>query len=233
VGKRYLARVVAKLLYGTSAIEVFDCDRLTANSLVGTKQHEGALLETVRESPCTLLLFEHVERASRDVAEALAGLMTSGQWRPPGAEKKLSFQEVTVVLTTTEASDALEALSAADLGEAAFRARAVETLGELTSIDPQIVSAVTDISVCSRPSDRTKCEVVALLMKQECRDHGIELASVDPEIIAAQVCGLDKGDGFGLAPPRVKQFLRAPLVAASVERPPTLALRLRRPRTHL
>ena len=44
VGKRYLMRVIAKLLYGSSTIEVFDCERLTAATLIGTKDRDGVLL---------------------------------------------------------------------------------------------------------------------------------------------------------------------------------------------
>jgi len=229
VGKRYLTRVIAKLLYGTSGVEVFDCERLTAKALTGTKGGEGPLLETVRDKPCTLLLFENVEHASRDVASVLTELLTTGHLRQPGAETTVSFVDATVVLTTAQASDALEALASEGLGEVAFHAQSVETLGAETGIDQGLLHAVTEVCVCRRPGDRTKCEVVALLMQKECRDHGIQLSNVDPEIIATQVLQLDEGDGFGLAPQRIKKLLRKPLVAASPERPPTLALRVRQP----
>ncbi|MCA9259565.1 MAG: hypothetical protein KDA61_10220, partial [Planctomycetales bacterium] len=78
---------------------------------------------------------------------------------------------------------------------------------------------------------RVKAEVVALLMKKECSDHGIELSNVDPEILAMQVIQLDDASGFRLAPQRVKKLLRKPLVAAALERPPSLSLRVRTPET--
>ena len=93
------------------------------------------------------------------------------------------------------------------------------------------LSAVTDICYCEPPTDRVKAEVVALLMKKECRDHGIELSNVDPEILATQVIQLDDASGFRLAPQRVKKLLRKPLVAAAPERPPSLSLRVRTPAT--
>ena len=150
--------------------------------------------------------------------------MTTGSLRQPGAKSKTSFIDATVVLTTTEANESLERFFVT--GDTLFHRRAIERLSEETSIDPQLLSAVSDICVCTWPSDRTKSEVVALLMQRECHEHGIQLASVDPEIIATQVLQLE--DGFGLAPQRIKKLLHKPLVAAAPERPPTLAFRVRR-----
>ena len=118
VGKRHLLRVIAKLLYGNSAIEVFDCERLRVDSLIGTKDRDGVLLETVRKSPCTLLLFENTERASQDVASVLVELMTTGHLKQPGATEKVSFADTTVAVSTTKACGSLEALANAGLGEA-------------------------------------------------------------------------------------------------------------------
>lgn len=226
IGKRHLARVLAKLLYGTSGIEVFDCEQLTAETLIGTKDHGGQLMQVVRERPCSLLLFEHVEQASRGVAGVLTELLTKGRLRQSGSESKTSLSDATVVLTTTEASESIEELTNSGLGDVASQSRAIELLRDETSIDQGLLNAVTEICVCRSPSDRTKSEVVALLMQKECREHGIELANVDPEIIATQVLQLD--DGFGLAPQRIKKLLRGALVAAAPERPPTLSLRVRK-----
>ena len=123
----------------------------------------------------------------------------------------------------------MEALASAGLGEAIFHQRAIEVLLEETQIDHGLVSAVTDICYCAPPTDRVKAEVVALLMKKECSDHGIELSNVDPEILATQVIQLDDASGFRLAPQRVRKLLRKPLVAAAPERPPSLSLRVRTP----
>lgn len=231
VGKRYLMKVIAKLLYGNSAIEVFDCERLRLDSLIGTKDRDGVLLETVRKSPCTLLLFENIEKASQDIVGMVIELMTTGHLKQPGATEKVSFVETTLALTTTEACGSLEALANAGLGEVVFQQRAIEALGDETQIDRGLISAVTDICFCEPPTDRVKAEVVALLMKRECRDHGIELSNVDPEILATQVIQLDDVSGFRLAPQRVKKLLRKPLVAAAPERPPSLSLRVRPPDT--
>ena len=233
VGKRYLMRVIAKLLYGNSEIEVFDCQRQRAETLIGTKDHEGLLLEIVRQRPCTLLLFENIEKASRDTVSVLTELMTTGYLRQPGAAARVSLVDTTLTLTTTGACGSLEALASAGLGETVFHQRAIELLSEEAQIDHGVLNAVTNICFCAAPTDRVKAEVVALLMKKECREHGMELSNVDPEIIATQVVQMDDENGFRLAPQRVKKLLRKPLVAAAPERPPSLSLRVRTPHTAL
>ena len=140
VGKRYLMRVISKLLYGNSAIEILDCERLTADTLTGTKDREGVLLETVRQSPCTLLLFENIDKASRDVVSVLIQLVTTGHLKQPGATARVSFLDTTLALTTTKACSSLEALASAGLGEAIFHQRAIEVLLEETQIDQGVVS---------------------------------------------------------------------------------------------
>lgn len=228
IGKRYLMRVLAKLLYGNSGVEVFDCERLTADTLAGTKDREGELLEIVRQHPCTLLLFENIEKASRDVVSLFVEVLTTGHLKPAGSAAKVSFVDATIALTTTQTFSSLEALAGLRLSEAVFHQRAIEFLGAETRIDHGLLSAVTAVCFCAAPSDQVKAEVVALLMRKECRDHGIELSNVDPEILATQVIQLDDASGFRLAPQRIKKLLRKPLVAAAPERPPSLSLRVRR-----
>ena len=230
VGKRYLVRVIAKLLYGSSSVEVFDCQRLAADTFLGTKDHDGALSEIARQRPCTVLLFENTEKASQDVVSLLAQVMATGQCRPPGSTAPVSLADTTIALATTQASDSLAALVGAGLSESVLQLRAIEALSEETSIDPALLHAVADICYCAPASDRVKAEVVALLMKKQCRDHGIELSHVDAEIIATQVIQLEGESGFAHAPQRIKRLFRKPLVAAAGERPPALSLRVRAPK---
>lgn len=229
VGKRYLTRVVSKVLYGSSAIELFDCEKLHVDTLVGPKGREGALIASIRAHPCTLLLFEKIEHASSDVAGLLTGLISSGQLKQPDSDAKTSFHDATVVFSTTQSADSLESFVDTDLGEAVFEQRVMEILRDETAIGSQLLNVLSEILVCLPATDRTKAEVVALLMRKECREHGIELSNVDPEILATQVLQLEDQSGFAAAPGRVKKLLRKPLVAAAPERPPSLSLRVKTP----
>lgn len=72
IGKRHLSRVVAKLLYGSAQVEVYDCGKLTKESLLGTVGQKGKLFDIVHRTPCSMLLFENIESRSD---------------RPPDAER--------------------------------------------------------------------------------------------------------------------------------------------------
>ena len=226
IGKRYLLRVIAKLLYGNSGIEVFDCQRLTAHTLAGSKDQASPLWEIVEQQPHTLLLFERIEKATPDVSQVLGEILSKGVLKQTGTGKMISLEKTTVAFTTAAASSSLERLANQSTGEAFFEQRAIEAIGEETSIDSGLLSAVTDICFCASPTDAVKSEVIALLMQRECRDHQIELSHVDPEILATQVMQIEPAEGFRLAPQRVKKLLRKPLVAATPHRPPSLSLRV-------
>jgi AAA domain (Cdc48 subfamily) len=227
VGKRYLLRVLSKLLYGTSAVEVFDCAQLTSDVLIGTKDRQGELLEIIGRSPHTLILFEKIEKASAEVATLLVQLLTTGKLRQPGSATGVSFQEATIGFTTTGVSDSLELLADEPLGETAWQQQAIELIRDETQIDHSLLHAVTDVCFCTSPTELVKAEVVALQMQKECGAHNIQLSNVDPEILATQVLQIDDAVGFQLVPQQVKKLLRKPLVAAAPTRLRSLSLRVR------
>lgn len=226
IGKRYLLRVIAKILYGDSGVEVFDCQQLNAHTLLGSKGQSSPLWEIVEQQPHTLLLFERIEKAPSEVSRVLGEILSKGVLKQPGSDKVLSLEKTTVAFTTTAAASALQRLAEQSAGQAIFEQRALEAIGEETPIDPGLLSAVTDICYCASPTDAVKSEVVSLLMQNECRDHQIELSHVDPEILAIQVMQIEPAEGFRLVPQRVKKLLRKPLVAAAPHRPPALSLRV-------
>jgi len=226
IGKRYLLRVIAKLLYGNSGIEVFDCQPLNAHTLLGSKSQSSPLWEVVEQQPHTLLLFERIEKAPPEMSLLLGEILSKGVLKQPGSDKVLSLEKTTVAFTTTAAAGALQRLAEQSAGKAIFEQRALEAIGEETPIDPRLLSAVTDICYCASPTDAVKSEVVSLLMQSVCREHQIELSHVDPEILATQVMPIESAEGFRLVPQRVTSLLRKPLVAAAPHRPPALSLRV-------
>ena len=227
VGKRYLTRVIAKLVYHDGIVDVFQCDRITPDQLIGMKDAPGEVLELVRKQPCRIILFEHVDLASADVSDLLAGLLTTGKLRSRGSDKDVSFEYTTIVFTTTKATDMLSALVEQELGEAAWQQRAVEAVAEEAEIDGRLLTALTGLFYCGAPDALVKSEVIALLLQKECGAHRTKLAYVDPEIIATQVLQIDAAHGFAEAPQLVKTLLRKPLVAAAADDHKSLSLRVR------
>lgn len=234
IGKRYLARVLSKLLYRTGRVEVFECDRITPESLIGIKGRPGDLLEMVRREPFQLLIFERIEKASAEVAGVLSRLLSTGQLTQPGVESAVSFQHTTIVFTT-KPSDSIANLDEAVLGRSAWRQRVIEYLRDERQLDSGMLSSVDEVLLCDSPSDEVKAEVISLLLQKECRAHGIELSHVDPIILGTQVLQLDDATGFAHAPSRIKKLLSRPLVAAAADEHDSLSLRVAidTPRTEL
>jgi hypothetical protein len=229
VGKRYLARVAAKLLYRDGAVLAFECDRTTSGMLIGSKGAPGELIESVRRQPFQMIIFEGVHAAPPDVIQILSTILTRGAYRSPNSQKALSFQNTTVVMTTTKAVSVMEALEMESLSDEIWRERAIDVLVSETLIDQTVLHSVSDVLYCHWPSDEVKAEVVAMLMKKEARAHGVTLSRIDPEILVAQVLQINDSTGFALVPQRVKTLLRKPLVAATQHNRDLLSLRVRRP----
>jgi hypothetical protein len=228
IGKRYLTRVLAKLLYRSGGVEVFDCDRLAVDSLVGTKSTDGDLLEAVGAQPCSVVLFERVERASADIQSILSKLLATGKLRRPGSDADVSFANAVIVLTTSRAVSSLAAIDETELSPGAWHARAMELVRDESLIDRGVLSALTDIHYMRSPDSRTRAEVVALLMKKECSDHDVRLTHVDAAVLATQVLRFSDTEGFAMAPQQVQKLLSKPLVAATENKQKALSLRVRR-----
>ena len=219
VGKRYLLRVLSKLLFRGGCVDVFCCKRVTPAYLIGSKSQPGKLIEIATSRPGTVVLFESIEDASPQLQEFLVQLVTNGQL--PGAAAQNLDRSIIAFSTSRLPETADVALSnhvSAD--------ELVRTLVDESVLNRNLVGAVTDSFIVSSPTDRTRAEVIALLMKKECRDHRIKLSHVDAEILAMQVVQIEDDGGFELTPQRVKKLLRKPLVAIHSSGQQSLALRL-------
>lgn len=225
IGKRYLSRVVSKLLYRSGRVEVFECDRITVQSLIGGKGHPGDLLGVARAEPFQMLVFENVDRASADVSTVLQRLLTSGELTQPGTQSSVSFRNTTLVFTT-EAVDSVENIDREVIGPAAWQQHVIDCLRDEHQIDGGLLSTINDILFCEAPSDEVKAEVISLLLQKECRAHGLELSHVDPIIMGTQVLQIRDGTGFAHAPSRIKKLLSKPLVAAATNEHDSLSLRV-------
>ena len=226
VGKRFLSRELAKLLYRDGSFDVFECDQISASQLIGMRGTPGEL-ESVRRDAHRILLFEHVDRAPPEMVRLFMRLLTGGQLRLSGSENHVSLANTVVVFTTTLAMDSLSEAATRPSGAAAWDQKAIDLIANATRIDRRLLSTVTELVYCAPPNDRVKSEVIALLLAEECGVHRTELNHVDPEIIATQVLQLEESQGFAGAPPLVKKLLRKPLVAATVGEHGSLSLRVR------
>ncbi len=227
IGKRYLTRVVAKVLYASGNVDVFSCSQLTVGQLVGTKDSPGELVGLLRTDPQRVLLFERPEDASPELCDFLLQLLASGQLRPPGLSRELSLAGTTLVFSTELGDQELAEMSLPTTAPVAWQEAGIETLHATGTLDIRLVHGVTETYFCQSPDDLVKCEVMAMLLSKECATHETQLAYVEPTILAAQVLQWDEQLGFASAPQRIQRLLRGPLVQAAAGSHRTLSLRVR------
>ncbi|MEM7316962.1 MAG: AAA family ATPase, partial [Planctomycetota bacterium] len=223
IGKRYLTRVLSKLLYRGAGVEVFDCRRVNAGQLLKTG---GILARIVERYPHTFLLFEGVDGASDELLGVLTRIVTNGTIHD-NEGNELSLRSTVIVLTTIRAVEELASADSSGTNGTVGQQRKTEVLSRM-GMPVSLINGLQEILCCESPTPETSAEVVALVLKKECRDHGIDLCHVDPEIIATQVVQIDEAHGYELVPHRAKHLLRKPLVAAADKKQKSLALRVLR-----
>ena len=114
VGKTELARLLAKNLFGSEeALIRFDMsefsERHTVSRLIGSPPgyigHDsgGELTERVRKRPSSVLLFDELEKADREVSAILLQLLDTG-FLTDSLGRKVSFKSCVVILTTNALS---------------------------------------------------------------------------------------------------------------------------------
>lgn len=229
IGKRYLARVMAKLLYRDGSVLALECDKLPHDSLLGAPGHSGELLQAVRRQPCQLILLERIDAAPPVVLQELQNLLARGSCRDPSSGRDVSFQNTILVMTTTKAAGRLAALTARSPADRAWQAQAVEALCSETALDRALLYAVGGVLLCEQPSDYVMAKVTAQLMLKECEVHGVHLQQVDPLILASEVLRIDESFGFGRLPQDIKQLLAKPILAAGQHNRQFLSLCVRLP----
>lgn len=199
VGKRYLARVVAKLLYRLGDVVELDCRGLTAAAL------KSAVRQAIDETPERLLLVSHADAATRETARALESLLIGSA----GA----NLAEAVLVVTASVDPEAPPASRS--------------ELATHVPITTETLAAFTDTLVCTPPSDVAEAEVASLLVQKEASAHGTRVSRIDPEVLVALTTEVSAGDGFGPLPGEVRRLLSRPLVEAARERCDALSLRVR------
>lgn len=215
IGKRYLARVIARLLYSSGSVHAIDCGQAEKNAQFGSLGVAKELVESVRRQPFQLVLVERVEAAGADLIELLLAVLSRGTCLTPGTGRPVSFQNTTIVMTTSSGLGPLQVLANKPLPQRAWDEKAAEIVASEAGFGVAFVNAIGEIVVCDPPSEEVKAQVAALLMIRECRVHGITLTQVDPQVIATEVLRIDDGLGFGSLPRGIKRLLHKPILAAS------------------
>lgn len=229
IGKRFLARVLAKLLLRSASVLAIECDKLNGTPLLGSPAFPSELLNSIRRQPFQLVLLEKIDAAPTGVLSELDSVLTRGTCRDPATGREVSFQNTIVILTATKAAERLGSLLQAGLTERTWHEQAVQTVCSETGVAPAQLRRIGSIFACRQPSDYVKAQVAAQLMLKECSAHGMELRHVDALVLAAEVLRIEESLGFEQLPQDIKTLMGKPILAAGQQNKRSLSLLVRVP----
>lgn len=229
VGRRYLARILARMLFRNGGAVILDMDRVGGDpvaEIFGGPAVRGSLVEAVRRDPHQVVIIEHFENSPPEVVEQLATIFRTGAGTDLSTGRPISYRNCVFMLTTARCIETLAKMAARQDAPDSWLAQANHVLEMEGSFDSKLMASLTDILICRPPDDLVKAEVLVMLMAKECKTYGVELDYVDPEVIASEVLALRDELGFTIAPDRIKRLLRDPLVAASERRMNRMSLKV-------
>lgn len=208
VGKTQLARLLAKELFGKEdALIKYDMGEYmephSVSRLIGSPpgyvgfEEGGGLVSRMRTHPYSIVVFDEIEKAHKDVLHILLNILDEGKLTD-GQGRVANFRNAIIILTSNLGSDSLREISlgfgeesSADLQKSVKRAVEKAFL-------PEFVNRLDEI-VVFHPLDREALERVAVLQLQELTERlaekGIDVAFDADVAQAAAERGYDKRYG--------------------------------------
>ena len=115
VGKTFLARTLAEFMFGDSdALIQIDMseymEKFTASRLIGSPpgyvgyEEGGQLSEAVRRRPCSVVLFDEIEKAHPDVMHLLLQILEDGKVTD-SLGRKIDFRNTIIIMTSNVGAD--------------------------------------------------------------------------------------------------------------------------------
>ncbi len=233
VGKTYLARNLAEIMFGTADaliqvdmseyMEKFSTSRLIG-SPPGYVGHDegGQLTEQVRRRPYAVILFDEVEKAHPDVMNLLLQILEEGSVTD-SLGRKVNFSNTIIILTSNVGASNAKQQSTMGFGAMAASSPDYETMKERITeaarkhFRPEFINRFDEL-VVFRMLERADLEQIVVLEAQKLirrlADKQITL-SLSPEVVSMLV---DKGydPQYGARPMRraIERLLEDPIAEA-------------------
>lgn len=233
VGKTYLARNLAEIMFGTAEalIQVDMSEYMEKHStsrMIGSPPgyvgHEdgGQLTEQVRRRPYSVILFDEVEKAHPDVMNLLLQVLEEGSLTD-SLGRKVSFSNSIIILTSNVGASMATRQGRMGFGAMADEAADYETMKERIGeaakqhFRPEFINRFDELIVF-RMLERQDLEKIVLLEAQKLikrlADKQIQL-TLSPEVVSMLV---DKGydPQYGARPMRraIERLLEDPIAEA-------------------
>ena len=208
VGKTQLARLLAKELFGKEdALIKYDMGEYmephSVSRLIGSPpgyvgfEEGGGLVTRMRTHPYSILVFDEIEKAHKDVLHILLNILDEGKLTD-GHGRVANFRNAIIILTSNLGSDSLKEVSLGfGEGSAADLQKSVKRAVEKAFL-PEFVNRLDEI-VVFRPLEQSALQRVAALQLQELsarlEEKGISVKFHEDVAKAAAEQGFDKRYG--------------------------------------
>ncbi len=238
VGKTELAKALAEVLFGSRdaliRLDMSECVEQTGVArLIGAAPgyvgfgEGGQLTESIRRRPSSVVLFDEIEKAHRDVLMLLLQVLEEGELTD-GRGRRVDFSNSVVVLTSNLGADRFaRARPAVGFGASAARsdrARQAEQAmaAAREALAPELWNRL-DERLCFLPLDREEVARIALLLLADSSDRLAAdkgIAFTASREVVSHLVDLGSGDPMlGARPMRqtVQRLVEAPLAEAILD----------------
>lgn len=217
VGKTELAKALAELLFGSSKnmirVDMSEyTERHSVSKLIGAPpgyagydDKNGSICEKVRRNPYSLVLFDEIEKADKEVLNVLLQILEDG-CLTDSSMRTVSFRSCIIIMTSNAGAKEISGKTALGFGENLRRANEEMIMNAVKSgFSPEFINRIDDIIIFSafEKKDLQRISERELLrLGKRAHTLGIEL-SFAPEVAEKLACtaGTEK---YGARPIRRK-----------------------------
>ncbi len=225
VGKTELARALAEFLFDDeNAMIRIDMseyqERHTVSRLIGAPpgyvgyDEGGQLTESVRRKPYSVVLFDEIEKAHREVFNTLLQVLDDGRLTD-GHGRTVSFRNTVIIMTSNIGS---QYINDASLSDEERSGRALNALRQ--AFPPEFLNRVDDVIVFHALDRSDLVQIVEIQLRRLERllgDHGLRLqVSERARAFIAEV-GYDPAYGARPLKRAIQQHIQDPLALEMLE----------------
>ncbi len=225
VGKTELARALAEFLFDDEAamirIDMSEYqERHTVSRLIGAPpgyvgyDEGGQLTEAVRRKPYSVVLFDEIEKAHREVFNTLLQMLDDGRLTD-GHGRTVDFKNTVVIMTSNIGS---QFINDPALTDEQRQERALAALRQ--NFPPEFLNRVDDIIVFHSLSRSDLAQIIQVQLKRLRKmlaGQGLNLALSDETVAFLAEKGYDPAYGARPLKRAIQQYVQDPLALALLE----------------
>jgi ATP-dependent Clp protease ATP-binding subunit ClpB len=225
VGKTELAKALAEELFddegAMTRIDMSEYqEKHTVSRLIGAPpgyvgyEEGGQLTEAVRRKPYTVVLFDEIEKADKEVFNTLLQMLDDGRLTD-GQGRTVDFKNVAAIMTSNVGS---QFLTDPSLTDEQRRQRAMEALRK--HFPPEFLNRIDDIVVFHSLSKENLRKIVDVQLKRLAKmlkDRGIGIRLTDRARDYLAEMGWDPAYGARPLKRAIQQYVQDPLALSMLE----------------